>query len=551
MVGDLFLRKATGLVRAWSLFDAFVYALFSINLVTLGLYIVSQMYYLEGGLMGTLLISAFFITFEVIVYAGLIAVMPRAGGDYLWQSRILGGAIGFVLSVAGWWFILWLWVPLYADMLRHIFFVPLLGIMGRQENALWFAQEPAALFIVSLILCLFVSVVIALGMRWYSRVQKFCFWVGMAGMAAIMVVLLFGNQANFQAGLESQWPAYFGGNGEGLYAATIAAGREAGAILPFSGGTLSAIFLAIPYLVFFNLWPNWGATLYGEVRGATDFKRNFWGMAAALFVTTLLAMALFALLNKTISWEFYTSANAAYWNYRWGFSDTPSPLGPVWPYPAMLALMLTSSPLIQFVVVLAMSMWFFGWGGTLFLSSTRVIFAAAFDRLLPERVADVEPRTRTPLWALALMVVPGLILATLYAWNIANFQTLTLTATLVIAVTFLGTAIAAIILPWRKPELYNNSPIARYKVGPVPLITLAGVIFSGFLLFLLYQWLLDPNALYGIGYSLNPNGYKNSSSLIFMAVLYLLAGVLYYGFKAFRAREGIQIAKVYQEIPVE
>ncbi|OIO99145.1 MAG: hypothetical protein AUK03_00055 [Anaerolineae bacterium CG2_30_64_16] len=118
---SLFLRKATGLVRSWSVFDAFVYAFFSINLVTLGLYIFSQMYYLEGGLLPTLIISGVFIIFEVIVYASLIAVMPRAGGDYVWQSRILGGGIGFVLAVTGWWFILWLWVPLYADMLRHIF----------------------------------------------------------------------------------------------------------------------------------------------------------------------------------------------------------------------------------------------------------------------------------------------------------------------------------------------------------------------------------------------------------------------------------------------
>lgn len=551
MAGDLFLRKATGLVRAWSVFDAFIYALFSINLVTLGLYIVSQMYYLEGGIIQTLLITAFFITFEVIVYAGLIAVMPRAGGDYLWQSRILGGGIGFVLSMTGWWFILWLWVPIYADMLRHIFFIPLLAIMGQQAGALWFAQEPAALFLVSLILCAFVSVVIALGMRWYSRVQKFCFWGGMVGLAIVMLVLLFGNQSDFQAGLESQWPRYFGGSGDGLYEATVTSGREAGGILPFSGGSLAAIFLAMPYLVFFNLWPNWGATLYGEVRGATDFKRNFWGMAAALFVTTGLAIVLFWLINKTISWDFYTSANAAYWNYRWGFSDTPSPLGPIWPYPALLAMLLTGNGFLQFVVILAMSLWFFGWGGTLFLSSTRIIFAAAFDRLLPERVADIEPRTRTPLWALALMVVPGLILAALYAWNIASFQSLTLTATLVIAITFLGTTIAAIILPWRKPELYRNSPIAKYKIGPLPLITVAGVIFGAFLLFLLYQWLLDPNALYGIGYSLNPDGYKNSSSLIFMGVMYLLATVLYVGFKFFREREGIQITKVYQEIPVE
>jgi hypothetical protein len=46
----LFLRKATGLVRAWSVFDAFIYAFFSINLITLGLYSFSQMYYFEGGL---------------------------------------------------------------------------------------------------------------------------------------------------------------------------------------------------------------------------------------------------------------------------------------------------------------------------------------------------------------------------------------------------------------------------------------------------------------------------------------------------------------------
>ena len=44
----LFVRKATGLVRSWSVLDAFIYATFSINLVTLGLYIFSQMYYLTG-----------------------------------------------------------------------------------------------------------------------------------------------------------------------------------------------------------------------------------------------------------------------------------------------------------------------------------------------------------------------------------------------------------------------------------------------------------------------------------------------------------------------
>lgn len=45
---SLFVRKASGLVRAWSVFDAFIYATFSINLITLGLFIFSYCYYLQG-----------------------------------------------------------------------------------------------------------------------------------------------------------------------------------------------------------------------------------------------------------------------------------------------------------------------------------------------------------------------------------------------------------------------------------------------------------------------------------------------------------------------
>jgi APA family basic amino acid/polyamine antiporter len=538
----LFLRKATGLVRSWSVLDAFIYATFSINLITLGLYIFSQMYYLEGGMLPTLIISAVIIIFEVVVYASLIAVMPRAGGDYVWQSRILGGGIGFVLAVTGWWFILWLWVPLYGDMLRHLFFTPLLGILGAQGPALWFGQTSLGLFITSLIVCLFVMFYIAIGMKWYARIQKFCFGVGMVGLLVVFVFLLFGNHAVFQAGLEREASAMFGASPD-VYDATLAAGEEAGAVSPLVGGGLGAIFLAMPFIVFFNLWPNWGATLYGEVRGATDFKRNFWGMAWALIATTILGAVFFLLISKTLTWDFYMKANGAWWNYAWGYTDQAPPL-PIWPYPALLAVFMTPSRVVQFIVVLAMSMWWFGWSGTVFLSSTRVIFAAAFDRLLPEKVADVDPRTRTPIYALMLMVIPSIIVSVLFAWNIFNFQSLTLCSTLVIAVTYLGSTIAAILLPYVKPELYNASPIAKYKVAGVPLITIAGVIFGAFLLFLLYEWLIDPLMLYGIGLS-------NTSSVIYMLAMYLLALVIYLGFRAYRKREGIDIDKVYQEIPVE
>jgi amino acid transporter len=500
-------------------------------------------------LVPALIVSALFIFFEVVVYAALIAVMPRSGGDYVWQSRILGGAVGFILAVTGWWFILWLWVPLYSDMFRHIVLVPLLGILGAQDTALWFAGTNNGQFTSSLITLAIVSLFIALGMKTYARIQKISFYGGMLGLLIVIVLLLTGSAEAFRQGFEANAVELFGAQ-PGVYETTATLGTEAGATLPLLGGGLGLIFLTLPYIVFFNLWPNWGATLYGEVRGATDFKRNIVGMGTALGVTTLLGIILMFAISRTIGWDFYVQSGAAWWNYAWGFTTEP-PAFPVWPYPALLASFLSSSRVLQFLVVALMSLWWFGWSGTVFLSSTRVIFAAAFDRLLPEKVAEVDERTGTPIYALLLMVLPSLVISYLFAYNVANFRSLTLASTLVIAVTYLGTTIAAILLPYRKPELYKASPIAKYNVFGIPLITVAGVIFGGFLVFLLYQWILDPNALYGIGYSINEAGYKNGTSIIFMLANYALAAAIYFGFRAARKREGIDLDKVHAEIPVE
>lgn len=541
-MSNLFVRKATGLVRSWSVMDAFVYAFFSINLVTLGLYIFSQMYYFEGGMINALIISAIFIFFQVIVYAGLIAVMPRSGGDYVWQSRILGGAIGFILAVTGWWFILWLWVPLYGDMFRHIVLVPILGVLGARDTALWFAGTNNGAFLASILTLVIVSIIVALGMKTYAKIQKFSFYGGMLGLLIVIGMLLGSNPETFKAALDSGATSMFGTQA-GVYNATVDLGVEAGAATPISGGALIAIFLVMPYLVFFNLWPNWGATLYGEVRGATDFKRNITGMGAALIFTTLLGIVFLLAISRTIGWDFYVQAGAAWWNYAWGYTDVVPAL-PVWPYPALLAAFLTTNKLLQFVVVALMSLWWFGWCGTVFLSSTRVIFAAAFDRLLPEKVAEVNEKTGTPVNALLLMVIPSILIAYLFSYNIADFQTLTLCSTLVIAVTFLGTTISAIILPYTKPDLYKSSPIAQYNVLGIPLITVSGVIFGGFLVFLLYQWIFDPNGLYGIGIT-------NVSSVVYMLSMYALAAVIYFGFKSYRKSKGIDLSKVQAEIPVE
>jgi len=60
--------------------------------------------------------------------------------------------------------------------------------------------------------------------------------------------------------------------------------------------------------------------------------------------------------------------------------------------------------------------------------------------------------------------IPSIIISILYAYNIFNFQSLVLDATLVIAVTFLGTTVAGIILPWRAKDVFEGSPISKFKV---------------------------------------------------------------------------------------
>ncbi len=546
-MSNLFVRKATGLVRSWSVFDAFVYAFYSINLVTLGFYSFSQMYAYDGGLINALIVSAVFLIFEIIVYASLISVMPRSGGDYVWMTRIFGGGIGFILAITGWWFTLWLWTPVYGDMFRQVVMVPILGVFGMKDAAVWFAGGGTPLFVSTLIALGFVALVIIMGMKTYARIQKYSFYAGMLGLLIVIVLLFTGSQAAFKTGYDANATAMFGAQ-SGAYDATVQAGKDAGAKTPLTGGTLPMVFLTLPWLVFFNLWPNWGATLYGEVRGATDYKRNFAGMAWALGAVTALGIVFFLGVAKTIGWDFYMQSNGAWWNSIWYGATVPLP---VWPYPALLALFLTSNRLIQIIVVLLMSFWWFGWAGTLFLSSTRVIFAAAFDRLLPEKVAELN-KNGTPVNAMLLMVVPALFVSYLYAYNVGGFYSITLAATQGIAIMYFGTAIAAIILPYKKKELFEASPIAQMKVFGIPLISVAGVIFAGFLGFLLVEWMFDPwlntggegGGLYGISF-------KNTNSIAYLFICYALSASIYYGFKSYRKKGGIDIDKVQTEIPVE
>jgi basic amino acid/polyamine antiporter, APA family len=531
----LFLRKATGLVRGWSVRDSMIYACLSTNVVTLGIFEFSyQSFFPKGQLLSAVLISAIWVSFLVIAYAGLIVTIPRAGGDYVWQTRILGSGLGFVMAATGWWFILWLWAPIYGNVLSAEFFQPLLATLGHPGAATWFGGHNGV-FLVSIITIVLAGVLVSLGMAGYAKLQKWCFYGGLLGFAIIVILLLINNKNDFATSFNLEAHKIFGVTN--AFAKTNTGAAKSGYAAPSFGFTpLAASMLLVPMMMFYLLWPNWGSTLYGEIRGATDFRRVFTGMFGGLWITVLLSVVFLVLVNKTMG-SFYDNSNALYWSAYYG-GKVPAAI-PIWPYPIMFIGWLVHNEIFQVVLLLLMFLWFLAWVGTLFLSSSRVIFAAAFDRILPDKAAEVSERRRVPIYSLILMLLPAAGLSALYAyWS--KFYTYTLDATLVIAVTYLFSAIAVVILPFRKPELWAASPASRFKLFGVQIVPVAGVVTIGLLGYNLYEWLTNAN--YGV---------NSNDSLLYMVAMYVLATLIYVVARLVRRRQGIDLGLINKEIPVE
>ena len=526
----LFLRKATGLVRGWSVRDSMIYACLATNVITLGIYEFSfQSFIPKGQLLTSILVSAVWVSFLVIAYAGLIVTIPRAGGDYVWQSRILGSGVGFVMAATGWWFILWLWAPIYGNILSVELFQPLWATLGDPSGATWFATK-TGIFVVCLITIAVAGVLVSLGMAGYAKIQKWCFLGGLIAFGVVVILLLINSHASFVSSFNYEGQKIFGVHN--AYAATNAAAKKAGyGTYSLGFGPLGPTMLLVPAMMFFILWPNWGSTLYGEIRGASDFRRVFTGMFSGLWITVLLTVIFLLLVDKTIGWGFYQNLNSLDYNLTPQFG--------IWPYPFMFAGWLVHNTVFQVVLILALSLWFFGWVGTLFLSSTRVIFAAAFDRVLPDRAAEVSERRKVPFYSLVLMLLPAALLSAVYAYS-GTFRNYTLDATLVIAVTYLFSAIAVVILPWRKPDLWAASPASRIKLFGVPIVPAAGWVTIALLVFDLYEWF--SNSLYFV---------NNRDSLYFMGAMYVLAIVVYVFARIIRRRQGIDLGLINKEIPVE
>ncbi|RPI32045.1 MAG: hypothetical protein EHM52_00805 [Actinomycetota bacterium] len=307
----------------------------------------------------------------------------------------------------------------------------------------------------------------------------------------------------------------------------------------FQGGIGKYTWFLIPFALFWMAWPNWGATLYGEVRGAKDFRKNIYQMLGGLFVPTIIALSFLGLMTWKVGYQAFMGTMAGFW---WGIS----PIGGDYVSPTAMISWIVPNAAFQVILIAAISLLLFGWFGTLFLSSTRMIFAAAFDRILPERVAKVTS-SGVPVIALVLMTIPSIIMAALYAYTpvdedygVTIVKLFTYDATLGIVIMFLGSALAFMVMKWRARAIWDSSSLPKGEIAGIPWLSLVAAIYSGFMAWVIYRFVVDD--MYGV---------NNTESAIFMAVLYVLAIVIWVVAWAVRKKQGMALESVAKEIPVE
>ncbi len=567
----LFVRKASGLIKGWGGGDGFRYSFFSVNLF-LAIWSFAYATFFPGGSMfWAIVITAIFITLEIIVYAGLISAMPRAGGDYVWMSRIFHSAVGFVIAAMGWWFILWLWTPIYADMGVQTTVKPIFRILGLHGAADWLGGA-TGIFVSSLVVIAISSTLVAVGMKAYAKFQKWAMWIGLAGVLVAGILLLATSGDTFKERFNEAAEKYYGGDAAlldltvyeqdetGLFVyddeggMVVAEGEtHAGAFesveatgegtdMPtstFEGGLGKYTWYIIPFMLFWMAWPNWGATLYGEVRGAKDFRKNIYQMLGGLLVPTFIALAFLALMTWKVGYQAFMGMMAAFW---WGIS----PIGGDYISPTAMISWIVPNAAFQVILIASISLLLFGWFGTLFLSSTRMIFASAFDRILPEGAARVTSGG-VPVIALLLMTIPSIIVAALYAYSpideeygVTIVKLFTYDATFGIIIMFLGSALAFMVMKWRARSIWDSSAVPKSGIGAVPWMSIIAAIYAAFMIWVIYRFVVDD--MYGV---------NNRESAIFMVALYVLAAVIWIVAKIVRKRQGMELEAVAKEIPVE
>jgi len=534
---EVFTRKSSGLVRVMSPYSAFIY-----NILTMGLIFPWTYLWAPGALPGGRLVWGILLAmiFEIpiaLTYVWLSTALPRSGGDYVFQSRVFGGGVGFAVVMSG--FVIWIlqWVALSGWLLSYLGFASLfLGLGGTMGNptltsiGVWFTT-PWGIIIVSILNALLAMLLLVSGFKNYVKFQYVMWYATLLSFGLMLYLMFSATPETFAQKLDAFVVA--SGGAANFYQTAIDAAKAANIDLnpPFS---LLATLLVAPIAWTSLQWATYSAEQNGEIKGARSFQNQIIIILGSLIATGVLLAVLAAAFEHGIGTQFLYVAGAGYWA-----GLDAGKFNGVFLWPNIVAMALAGSPIIVVLIAFGYILNAFQIVNNCYIGMTRVMVAMSLDRLLPEWVSRVSDKFHTPVNAhLAYFVASIPVILVYNLWG--QWTALTLGVTFACGYVFVITALAGALMPYRAKALYDASPGAVYKLGNIPLVTifgLIGAIVGGVmvLMFMFYSAL-------GL-----------TSVLAYQVVFGVLAVsiVWYFLAKMIQSSRGINVDYAFKEIPPE
>ena len=533
--GGGFARKSSGLVRDFSQIDSWIYNAIAINVVIFGALTFATMIvtYPHASLWLPFIIAGIFCSFEAVAYALFTAAMPRSGGDYVFQSRVLGGGFATFFAFSAITLVQLLAAGIGGFFLANIVLSPFFALLGATYHlhwmtsfSTWLVTKPGV-FVCGMTALLIGLAVNVRGLRFYARLQRSVFWIGLVLLVLFLIVMLFTSHAAFVDHFNAYMQKNFGVRH--AYQLTIARGGHVSTSFSLKDTILASVIAA-----FGLIYPAYGVQQAGEIKRSNSVRANIRAMLGAEVFSCLALATIGALLVKVVGHDFLYASGSLSLS---GAHNNPLPV------PPFLGFLFAVAGNAAIFVWLAFAM-FVCWAAMFlpnpWVGASRNIMAMAMDRVLPERLGRVNRRWHVPLNALVVFTLLNIPLLALYAFE-PSFQAYTLSFFVVSITAFGATMLAAILFPFVKRDLYQASPVAKYRIGRLPLISVAGAVFLAFVVF------VDEQALRA-----NELGINGTKGLSFIGGIYAVALVIYFAAKTYRRRVNkLDLSLVYQELPVE
>ena len=536
---EVFSRKASGLSRVMSPWSAFMY-----NFLTMGVIFPWTFVWAPAAFPGVSVwkacLLAIFLELPIaLAYVWMATAMPRSGGDYVFQSRVLGGAIGFPVVMSG--FVVWIlqWVALAGWLLATLGVAPLfMGLGVNWENqslidaAVW-VQSAAGVVTVSIIGAAAMLILLVTGFKNYVRLQYFMFAATGILMVILLVQFLRTSPAQFTEHINHF--AFVVDGRENYYQWLLDDVKGAGVDL-VPAFAIGATLLAIPIVWTSLQWATYSVEQGGEIKGARVFKNQLF-----IIVGSMIAMGCSLAL---ISWAEERAVGTAFFNavshsYYYGVSNSGDGIGSVLPFPGMFAIVISNNWFITILVSVCFMLASLQITCNCYIGMTRVMVGMSLDRTLPAWISKVSPRFRSPVNAHLLYFILGG--AVIIGYNYVGWWfSMTLGVTLACGYVFVVSCLAAALLPYRAKPLYEASPGAKYTLGGFPLVTVFGAV--GFVFGLLALVAFLTNSAYGL---------TGTTPYIVVAGVFLVCLVGYWIGRAYNKGRGIDVNYAFLEVPPE